>query len=82
MAVSAVTSGALEVGDDATGDTHDVVRVCTEHVVPRSRCGPHLVVLQQVGVDEHTQLSAVTKGGHAKFGLGNLFGTLPYLGSA
>ena len=40
-----------------------------EHVVPRSCSSPHLVVLQQVGVYEHTQLSAVTKGGHATIGL-------------
>jgi hypothetical protein len=63
--------GALEVSDDATGDTNYVSRCCTKVVVPCSRCGPYLVVLQQVGVDEHTQLCAVTKGRHAKFGLSN-----------
>ena len=61
--------GALEVGDYSTSDTNDVIRVCTEVVVPRSRSRPHLVVLQQVGVYENTQLSAVTKGRHADDGL-------------
>jgi hypothetical protein len=42
-----------------------------EHVVPRTRCGPHLVVLQQVRVNEHTKLCAVTKRGHATVGFGN-----------
>ena len=46
--------GALQVGDDTTGDAHDVIRVCTEVVVPRSSRGPHLVVLQQVRINEHT----------------------------
>ena len=60
-----VGSSSLQVGDHATGNTHNVSRCCTEVVVPRSRRGPHLVVLQQVRVHEHTQLSAVTEGGHA-----------------
>jgi len=64
-------SGALEVDDHATGDTHNVSRCSTEVVVPRSRSSPHLVVLQQVRINEHTQLCAVTKGRHAAVGLGN-----------
>ena len=64
-------SHALEVGDDTTSNAHDVIRVRTEVVVPRSRCHPHLVALQQVRVDGHTQLCAVTKGRHATVGLGN-----------
>jgi hypothetical protein len=28
--------------------------------------------LQQIGINKHTQLRAVTKGRHAVFGLGNL----------
>ena len=71
VGVTRVWSGALEVGDNATCDAHDVIRVRTEVVVPRSRSSPHLVVLQQVGVHENTQLSAVTKGRHAIIGLGN-----------
>jgi len=63
-----VGSSSLQVGDHATGNTHNVSRCCTEVVVPRSRRGPHLVVLQQVRVHEHTQLSAVTEGGHAADG--------------
>ena len=72
MAVLAFTSGALEVGDNTTTNTHDVIRVRTEVVIPCACCSPHFVVLQQVRVNEHTQLSAVTKGRHATVGLGNL----------
>ena len=68
---STVASAALEVGDHTTGNTNNVIRVRTEVVVPRSRSSPHLVVLQQVRINEHAQLCAVTKGRHAKFGLGN-----------
>ncbi len=64
--------GALEVDDHATGDTNNVIRVRTKVVVPCSCCGPHLVVLQQVRINEHAQLCAVTKGRHATVGLGNL----------
>ena len=70
------TSVALEVGDDATSNTHDVIRVRTEVVIPCSRCSPHFVVLQQVGINKHTQLSAVTKGRHAVFGLDNPLASL------
>ena len=65
--------GALDVDDHATSNAHDVCRSSTEVIVPRSRCRPHFVVLQQVRVNKHTKLSAVTKGRHAKFGLGNPF---------
>ena len=61
----------LEVSDDATSNTHDVIRVRTEVVVPRSRCSPHFAVLQQVRINKHAQLCAVTKGRHAAVGLGN-----------
>ena len=64
-------SGTLQVGDDTTGDAHDVIRVCTEVVVPRSCGSPHLVVLQQVWVNKHAQLCAVTKGRHTVFVFGN-----------
>ena len=74
-------SGAFQVGDHTTGNTNDVVRCRTKVVVPRSRGSPHLVVLQQVRINKHTQLCAVTKGRHAAVGLGNslkpvLLGTL------
>jgi hypothetical protein len=68
---SAVASDAFQIGDYSIGDTHDVSWCSTEVVVPGARCGPHFVILQQVRVHEHTQLSAVTKGRHAIFGLGN-----------
>jgi hypothetical protein len=32
------------------------VRFAAEHVMPRARRSPHLVVLQHVGVDEHTRV--------------------------
>ena len=69
--VRRVTS-ALEVGDYPTTDAHQFIRCNRKVVVPRSRCRPHLVILQQVRVDEDTQLSAVTKRRHATVGLGNL----------
>ena len=65
--------GAFQVDDYTTGDVHDVCRSSTEVVVPRSRRSPHFVVLQQVGINEHAQLCAVTKGRHAAIGLGNPF---------
>ena len=71
MAVSAFTSGPFQVGDDTASNTHNVIRVRTEVVIPRSRSSPHLVVLQQVRVNENTQLCAVTKGRHAASGFGN-----------
>jgi hypothetical protein len=68
---SQVLLGAFQVSDYAATDTHNVIRVRTEVVIPRSRSSPHLVVLQQVGINEHSYLSAVTKGRHATIGLGN-----------
>ncbi len=69
--LAALELAARQVGDDATSDTHDVVRVCTEVVIPRSCRSPHFVVLQQVQINKHTQLCAVTKGRHAIVGLSN-----------
>jgi len=69
---SAVASDAFQIGDYSIGDTHDVSWCSTEVVIPRSRCCPHLVVLQQVGVDEHAQVGLVADGRHAAIGLGNL----------
>ncbi len=62
---------ALQVSDYSTSYTHNVCRRSAEVVIPCSRCCPHLVVLQQVRINEHTQLSAVTKGRHATIGFGN-----------
>ena len=67
----------LQVGDHATGDAHNVRWCRTEVVVPRSRGSPHLVVLQQIRIDEHTQLCAVSKGRHATFVFGNPKGGPP-----
>ena len=63
---------ALQVGDDTAGDAHDVIRVPTEVVVPRSCSRPHFVKLQQVRINKHTKLCAMTKGRHAKSGFENL----------
>jgi len=62
-------SHPFEVRDHTTGDTHDVVRVRTEVVVPRSRSSPHLVVLRQIRINEHAQLCYVAKRRHAVVGL-------------
>ena len=75
-------SAALQVGDNSTSDTHDVIRDCTEVVIPRSRRGPHFVVLQQVRIDEYTQLLRMTEGGHATFGFGILLGGVRFDPSA
>jgi hypothetical protein len=64
-------SALLDVGDLALAGADQFVRFDAEHVVPRSRRGSHLVVLQQIGIDEDAQLSAVAKRWHAVFGLGN-----------
>ena len=44
--------GAFEVGDHTASDTHNVIRVSTEVVIPCSSSGPHFVVLQQILVNE------------------------------
>ena len=67
----------LQIGDDATGDTHDICWCSTEVVVPCSRDSPHLVVLQQVRINKHTKLSAVTERWNATVGLGNSMLSLP-----
>ena len=64
-------SGALQVGDQATANAHNVRRCSTKVVVPCSRSSPDLVVLQQVRINEHTQLGCMTKGRHAPIDLGN-----------
>ena len=64
-------SGAFQVGDDAPCNTHDVCRRSTKHVIPRSRSSPHLVILQQIRINKHSQLCAVTKGRNAAVGLRN-----------
>jgi hypothetical protein len=46
-------SAALQVHDQALARLDQPVRFDTEHVMPRSGGSPHLVELQQVGVDEH-----------------------------
>ena len=62
---------AFQVGDGSPTGLHQLVRFDPEHVVPRAGRRPHLVVLQQIRVDEDLQLSRVTKRRHATFGFGN-----------
>ena len=57
------SSNALEVGDEAAAGLNQLVRLDTKHVVPCARSGPHLGVLQQIGIDAHTQLVGMTNGG-------------------
>lgn len=57
-----------------TGDAHEIIRFDTKHVVPSPRGRPHLVELQQIRVNEDTQLSCVAKRRHATFGFENPFG--------
>ena len=64
-------SPSLQVGDHTTGNTHDVSRYCAEVVVPRSGRRPHLVILQQIRIDEDAQRRSVTKRRHAVVGLCN-----------
>jgi len=66
-------SHPFQVNHYSTDNTHDVARVRTEVVVPCSRGHPRFVVLQQIGVDKHTQLSCVTEGTHAALGPENPF---------
>jgi hypothetical protein len=63
------SSAPLQVGDQALARLHELMGFDAEHVVPGSGRGPHLVVLQQVGVDEDAQVGLVTERGHAAVGL-------------
>jgi len=61
----------LDLHHHSTSNPHDICWCRTEVVVPGFRSGPHLVVLQQVRINKHTELSCMTKGRHATVGLGN-----------
>jgi hypothetical protein len=73
---------ALQVGDDSPADAHEFGRCNRKVVIPRSRSSPHLVVLQQIRINEYTQLSAVTKGRNAVIGLGNPIPWTQYRGTS
>jgi hypothetical protein len=68
---TSLVSHPFQVNHYSTDNTHDVARVRTDVLVPCSRGHPHFVVLQQIGVDKHTQLSAASERGRADFGFGN-----------
>jgi len=56
---------ALQVGDVSPAGLHQHVRLDAEHVVPPACSHSHLVVPQQVRINEDTQRRGVTKGRHA-----------------
>ena len=62
---------ALQVGDDSPAGANKIVRCNREHVVPCSRRGPHLVVCQQIRIDEDPKRPRKTKRRHAAVGFGN-----------
>ena len=62
---------ALQVADDSAACAHEIVRCYREHVVPCARRRPHFAVLQQIRIDEDTQVGDVTKRRHATVGLSN-----------
>ena len=64
---------ALQVGDHRATGANEIVRRDRKHVVPRSRCSPHLVVPQQIWIDEDAQGGAVAERRYAAVGFGNLF---------
>ena len=61
---------ALQGGDHTATRLHQLVRFDPEHIMPGAGCGPDLVVLQQVRVNEYAQLRGVTERWHAAFGFG------------
>ena len=60
-----------DVGGGAASDAHELIERRREDVVRMACSGPHFVVLQQVGVDEHAQLRRVTERWNATIGFGN-----------
>ena len=63
--------GALELDHEATAGFDQLVWFDAEHVMPCAGRRPHLGVLQQVGIDEHAQLSGMAERRHAIVGFGN-----------
>ena len=57
--------GALELDHEATAGFDQLVWLDAEHVMPCAGRRPHLGVLQQVGIDEHAQLSGMAERRHA-----------------
>ena len=60
---------ALQFDDDSPAGANEIVRCYREYVVPCARRRPHLVVLQQIRIDEDAQFLLKPKGGHASVGL-------------
>ena len=71
LAPRSTDSAPLEVDNHRVTRSKEVVRCDREHVVPRPGSRPHLVVLQQVRVDEDAQGGAVAEQRHAVFVLMN-----------
>lgn len=57
-------SRSFEVNDDSPAGLDKLVRLDAENVVPGSGRGPDFRALHRLRIDEHTQLSAVTKKRH------------------
>ena len=67
--LAALELAALQIGDHTACNANDVIRIRTEVVIPRSGSSPHFVILQQIWINKHTQLSAVAEGRDATVGL-------------
>jgi len=62
-------SPTIQLGDEAPVTRGQPKWFDPEHVVPPACSPPHLIVLQQVRVIEHTPIGTVTKKRHATVGL-------------
>jgi len=56
---------ALQFDNDAATGLHQLAGLDAEHVVPGAGGGPHLVVLQQIRVDEDPKRGRVAEGRNA-----------------
>ena len=64
-------SPAFQIGERSPAGLDQLVWLDPEHVVPGSRRRPHLVVLQQIRIDEDARLLLKPKRGHATSGFVN-----------
>jgi methylmalonyl-CoA mutase cobalamin-binding subunit len=59
--LTSVPSTELVVGDQAFAGLDQILHPDAEHVVPSAGGSPRLVLVVQVGVDEHPQWRGVTR---------------------
>jgi len=71
FASAGADSAALQVGDHSPARLDELVRFDTEYVMPCTCRSPHFVVLQQIGIDEDSQLGCMAKRRDATCGFGN-----------